>query len=180
MHAGRIYDSETGTSCHQVRVLAVCCCCSPGRLSHAAVLRLQCRQKTVEVKAKCTRCTLYWCPRCLSNRYGEVVEQVSVVQKLGSGFSTTRGFSSCGCRWLPSQIGAAQGAGACATAATAARYVSTLSMPQWARLLDRPRQEACVPGCRSRGWRPQASWQTSASAQGWSLCAPCWMAAARH
>ena len=40
---------------------------------------LQCRQKTVEVKAKCTDCTLYWCPRCLTNRYGEVVEEVGFI-----------------------------------------------------------------------------------------------------
>lgn len=38
---------------------------------------LQCRQKTVELKGKCTQCTLYWCPRCLLNRYGEEVSQVS-------------------------------------------------------------------------------------------------------
>lgn len=37
---------------------------------------LQCRQKTVETKAKCKKCTLWWCPRCLLNRYGEEVEQV--------------------------------------------------------------------------------------------------------
>lgn len=39
---------------------------------------LQCRQKTVETKAKCknAKCTLYWCPRCLLNRYGEEVEEV--------------------------------------------------------------------------------------------------------
>lgn len=37
---------------------------------------MQCRQKTVEVKAKCTECTLRWCPRCLLNRYGQVVEEV--------------------------------------------------------------------------------------------------------
>lgn len=36
----------------------------------------QCRQKTVEVKAKCGKCTLHWCPRCLLNRYGEDVEAV--------------------------------------------------------------------------------------------------------
>ena len=34
---------------------------------------LQCRQKTVEVKAKCNSCTLWWCPACLLNRYGEEV-----------------------------------------------------------------------------------------------------------
>jgi len=39
-------------------------------------VRRQCRQKTVEVKAKCSSCTLYWCPRCLLNRYGEEVEAV--------------------------------------------------------------------------------------------------------
>ncbi len=27
----------------------------------------------METKAKCTQCTLYWCPRCLLNRYGEEV-----------------------------------------------------------------------------------------------------------
>jgi hypothetical protein len=46
---GRIYDSENGTTCHQ------------------------CRQKTVETKAKCTSCTLFFCPRCLENRYSETV-----------------------------------------------------------------------------------------------------------
>ncbi|KAK9830411.1 hypothetical protein WJX72_011628 [[Myrmecia] bisecta] len=50
-------SSETGTTCHQ------------------------CRQKTVELKAKCTDCTLYWCPRCLTNRYGEEVEEVSKLAK---------------------------------------------------------------------------------------------------
>ena len=34
---------------------------------------MQCRQKTVEVKAKCNSCTLWWCPACLLNRYGEEV-----------------------------------------------------------------------------------------------------------
>ena len=40
--------------------------------------RLQCRQKTVEVKAKCKagKCTLYFCPRCLENRYQEEVDTV--------------------------------------------------------------------------------------------------------
>jgi hypothetical protein len=37
---------------------------------------VQCRQKTVEVKAKCTACTLYFCPRCLENRYKELVDEV--------------------------------------------------------------------------------------------------------
>eukprot|EP00890_Picochlorum_soloecismus_P003874 jgi/Picsp_1/4488/NSC_06709-R1_zinc-finger domain of monoamine-oxidase a repressor r1 protein len=51
---GRIYDSKHGTTCHQ------------------------CRQKTIEVKAHCTskRCNLYFCPRCLLNRYNEIVEVV--------------------------------------------------------------------------------------------------------
>jgi Zinc-finger domain of monoamine-oxidase A repressor R1 len=40
----------------------------------------QCRQKTVEVKAKCTSCTLWWCPRCLLNRYGEEVEAVAALK----------------------------------------------------------------------------------------------------
>ena len=37
---------------------------------------IQCRQKTVEVKAKCGSCTLWWCPACLLNRYGEEVDKV--------------------------------------------------------------------------------------------------------
>eukprot|EP00884_Botryococcus_braunii_P009655 jgi/Botrbrau1/18691/Bobra.0386s0019.1 len=57
VQGGRIYDSEKGTTCHQ------------------------CRQKTVETKAKCGSCTLYWCPRCLLNRYGEDVEKVSAQAK---------------------------------------------------------------------------------------------------
>ena len=42
----------------------------------------QCRQKTVEMKAKCGVCTLFWCPRCLANRYGEEVDQV---REIGRG-----------------------------------------------------------------------------------------------
>lgn len=38
---------------------------------------MQCRQKTVEVKGKCSTCTLFWCPRCLLNRYGEEVAAVN-------------------------------------------------------------------------------------------------------
>ncbi|KAK9867375.1 hypothetical protein WJX84_007322 [Apatococcus fuscideae] len=52
VQGGRIYDSETGTTCHQ------------------------CRQKTVDAKAKCTCCTLLWCTRCLLNRYGVEVAKV--------------------------------------------------------------------------------------------------------
>jgi len=51
IQGGRVYDSENGTTCHQ------------------------CRQKTIEVKAKCTTCTLYFCPRCLENRYSEKVDE---------------------------------------------------------------------------------------------------------
>ncbi|KAG7670748.1 hypothetical protein Ndes2526A_g01480 [Nannochloris sp. 'desiccata'] len=52
---GRIYDSENGTTCHQ------------------------CRQKTIEIKAKCKQCTLYYCPRCLENRYNEAVDEVNAL-----------------------------------------------------------------------------------------------------
>jgi hypothetical protein len=52
---GRIYDSENGTTCHQ------------------------CRQKTIEIKAKCKQCTLYFCPRCLKNRYNEAVDEVNTL-----------------------------------------------------------------------------------------------------
>ena len=46
-------------------------------LSHCIpALRTQCRQKTIETKAKCKKCTLWWCPRCLLNRYGEAVDKV--------------------------------------------------------------------------------------------------------
>ena len=31
---------------------------------------LQCRQKTVETKHKCTKCTVQYCLKCLNNRYG--------------------------------------------------------------------------------------------------------------
>lgn len=56
---GRIYDSENGTTCHQ------------------------CRQKTVEVKAPCkeAKCNLNFCPRCLLNRYNEVVDVVRKLKK---------------------------------------------------------------------------------------------------
>jgi hypothetical protein len=37
---------------------------------------MQCRQKTVEAKAKCGSCTMFFCPRCLLNRYGEEVDKV--------------------------------------------------------------------------------------------------------
>ncbi|CAL8468960.1 g8501 [Coccomyxa elongata] len=57
VQGGRIYDSKTGTTCHQ------------------------CRQKTVEVKAKCGTCTMYFCPRCLLNRYGEEVDKVNQLPK---------------------------------------------------------------------------------------------------
>ena len=30
----------------------------------------------METKAKCGNCTLFWCPKCLLNRYGEEVEKV--------------------------------------------------------------------------------------------------------
>ena len=53
---GRIYDSTNGTTCHQ------------------------CRQKTVEIKAKCKKCTLYYCVRCLNNRYNEDVNAVNALQ----------------------------------------------------------------------------------------------------
>lgn len=53
LQGGRIYDSANGTTCHQ------------------------CRQKTAEVKAACTRCPMHFCPRCLENRYSERVEEVN-------------------------------------------------------------------------------------------------------
>lgn len=53
VQGGRIYCSKTGTTCHQ------------------------CRQKTVEDKRKCTTCTQYFCPKCLTNRYGLDQEEAS-------------------------------------------------------------------------------------------------------
>ncbi|KAK2076518.1 hypothetical protein QBZ16_001044 [Prototheca wickerhamii] len=69
---GRIYDSENGTTCHQ------------------------CRQKTIEIKAKCTSCTLYYCPRCLENRYQEKVDEKQGLEATGilAGVAKTAGFGS--------------------------------------------------------------------------------------
>ncbi|MCO5606709.1 hypothetical protein L7F22_060899 [Adiantum nelumboides] len=56
---GRIYDSENGKTCHQ------------------------CRQKTVDFMASCKAssrsrpCTQHYCAKCLLNRYGEKVTEVS-------------------------------------------------------------------------------------------------------
>ncbi len=36
---------------------------------------LQCRQKTVETKHKCTKCTVQYCLKCLNNRYGAEEEK---------------------------------------------------------------------------------------------------------
>eukprot|EP00887_Chlorella_sp_A99_P007601 scaffold28.g7601.t1 len=69
IQGGRVYDSENGTTCHQ------------------------CRQKTVEVKAKCRACTLYFCPRCLENRYHERVEEVNQIE----GWRCPRCRSECNC-----------------------------------------------------------------------------------
>jgi len=66
---GRIYDSENGTTCHQ------------------------CRQKTIEIKAKCKQCTLYYCPRCLENRYNEAVAEVNAIPD----WSCPRCRKSCNC-----------------------------------------------------------------------------------
>jgi len=38
----------------------------------------------VEVKAKCTQCPMFWCPRCLSNRYGQQVAEVSHTGEMGA------------------------------------------------------------------------------------------------
>ncbi|KAI5072553.1 hypothetical protein GOP47_0012659 [Adiantum capillus-veneris] len=56
---GRIYDSENGRTCHQ------------------------CRQKTIDFMASCKAsfrsrpCTQHYCAKCLLNRYGEKVTEVS-------------------------------------------------------------------------------------------------------
>ena len=54
---------------------------------------VQCRQKTVEGKAKCGSCTLHWCPRCLLNRYGE--EVAAVHEKPGWACPRCRGDCNC-------------------------------------------------------------------------------------
>ncbi|KAI3426127.1 hypothetical protein D9Q98_008506 [Chlorella vulgaris] len=59
VQGGRVYDSENGTTCHQ------------------------CRQKTAEIKAKCSSCTLYFCPKCLENRYQEKVAEVNALASWG-------------------------------------------------------------------------------------------------
>ena len=48
---------------------------------------MQCRQKTVEVKAKCGSCTLWWCPACLLNRYGEEVDKAGFPAAFTSEFT---------------------------------------------------------------------------------------------
>lgn len=113
---GRIYDSKTGTTCHQASRLHLlklhynAAFVSASDLSSGMttnlvstavpiffiihdhdmngqneICSLQCRQKTVEVKAKCNTCTLWWCPACLLNRYGEEVAKVCLA------FSSTLG-----------------------------------------------------------------------------------------
>jgi len=63
---GRVYDSEKGTTCHQ------------------------CRQKTLDHKVSCTNtiidpktgrktmCTIKLDEMCLTGRYGETIEEVSI------------------------------------------------------------------------------------------------------
>jgi hypothetical protein len=110
VQGGRIYDSENGTTCHQV------CQARAGKHAEARMpfqalmpclsLHAQCRQKTVEVKASCSRCTLRWCPNCLQNRYGEEV-WINELDSLAIQpfFSLVRVFCSS---WLKS-IGLFQG-----------------------------------------------------------------------
>ena len=45
------------------------------------------------MKAKCGRCTLHWCPRCLLNRYGE--EVATVTRKPGWPCPRCRGDCNC-------------------------------------------------------------------------------------
>ena len=138
----------------------------------------QCRQKTVEVKAKCTKCTLHWCPRCLLNRYGEEVAKVSwlsyivyttacmqlrdeqkcihpactTLHALGNLHSTMQ--LRLACRFPHWGTGAAHAAANCATAATAVRCVLSeelfdLVISQWAALRSqRCHQPAILPHCR--------------------------------
>lgn len=65
---------------------------SPLLTAHTALL-LQCRQKTAEVKAKCGKCTLWWCPACLLNRYGERVAEVDFIP----GWPCPRCRGDCNC-----------------------------------------------------------------------------------
>ena len=127
MQGGRIYDSENGTTCHQVCMAArppgvspLRSCCQFPRMHAQHVLggvhglegarmpqqiqplRAQCRQKTVEVKASCGRCTLHWCPRCLFNRYGEEVAAINAVSAVNAakglaGWACPRCRGDCNC-----------------------------------------------------------------------------------
>ncbi|GAB4815020.1 hypothetical protein N2152v2_002066 [Parachlorella kessleri] len=56
-------------------------------------VRIQCRQKTAEVKAKCNSCKFHFCPKCLENRYGELVDEVNQVP----GWSCPRCRGICNC-----------------------------------------------------------------------------------
>ena len=62
-----------------------CCSCELGFGSFpffTELCILQCRQKTVEDKRQCTTCNQQFCPKCLTNRYGEEQEQVCTTSPL--------------------------------------------------------------------------------------------------
>ena len=150
---GRIYDSETGTSCHQVRCRPWLSKAQDAAGLTALLLLLQCRQKTVEAKGKCTECTLYWCSRCLSNRYGETVEAVTALADWSC--PRCRGLCNCSnCRKASLQF----------------------CSPARIHVLG---SDCMHSACRSRACRRRAFWPTCASARAWSPCLRCWPAAAR-
>ncbi|GAQ86643.1 Zinc-finger domain of monoamine-oxidase A repressor R1 [Klebsormidium nitens] len=70
---GKVYDSENGTTCHQ------------------------CRQKTLELTAVCkqsnSKCKRGFCSKCLFNRYGEKVEDVTQLESWACPFC--RGLCNC-------------------------------------------------------------------------------------
>ena len=54
---------------------------------------LQCRQKTVETKHKCTKCTVQYCLKCLNNRYG--AEEEKKVSRLAQKAVQRRNRDAC-------------------------------------------------------------------------------------
>jgi len=148
-------------------------------------VRRQCRQKTVEVKAKCGSCTLYWCPRCLLNRYGEEVEAVRARSAARRGPCRARPPSGVRARRSTScRAGAARAAAATATAATAGRCGRARGPSAAHR-----RAVTCLriwsvttagghtrlpPRRRSAAWRPRASWPACPRPRASAPCRRCW------
>ncbi|KAK9816278.1 hypothetical protein WJX74_000473 [Apatococcus lobatus] len=130
IQGGRIYDSETGTTCHQ------------------------CRQKTIDAKAKCTSCTLYWCSRCLLNRYGEEVDKVILL----AAWPCPRCRKACNCSSCRKRLGMAA-TGILAHVSKAAGFTSVGDLlktnPSATALPKASKEEASAAGAASKPRKPK-------------------------